>query len=140
MRINNWVLPLPPKILHLHLAFDGWLDDELIECFPCFLTTESLLKELKKSILTGFSSHDVEVTYSELFLDLYSNRQMPQFKWLIINGNDSDNFFINDKNYLVVSHKVMNLIKEYGQLDNCEIEEVFFIKILLWKHYDMYCL
>ena len=29
----------PPWVSRLHHRFQGWLGDDLLECFPCFLTT-----------------------------------------------------------------------------------------------------
>jgi hypothetical protein len=36
----------PPKVSRLHLRFMGWLGDDLLETFPCFLVTSRLAKAL----------------------------------------------------------------------------------------------
>src|SRR3954454_10828086 len=37
----------PPVIQRLEYRFDGWLGDDLLESFPCFVVTERLANELK---------------------------------------------------------------------------------------------
>ncbi|WP_143709200.1 hypothetical protein [[Flexibacter] sp. ATCC 35208] len=114
----------PPRIFHLHFIFDGWLGDDIIECFPCFLITESMLEKLNHIHLTGYSSKDAEISSSELYKDLHPNRDLPNFKWLIINDNLGDDFFLDKKNYLMVSERAMEILKQYGKLEHCEIEEI----------------
>ena len=34
----------PPVIEHLHFQFEGWLGDDLLESFPCFLVSNSVTR------------------------------------------------------------------------------------------------
>jgi hypothetical protein len=120
--LNNTIRP--PKVESLHFVFDGWLGDELIECFPCYLVTESLSYSLGSANLTGFKIIQVDISFSRLFLDLYPNREMPGFKWLEINGRIGDDFYIDEKNYLVASNKALKVIQNSGNLKYCEIERI----------------
>ncbi|SEA55951.1 hypothetical protein SAMN05660909_02491 [Chitinophaga terrae (ex Kim and Jung 2007)] len=112
----------PPKIEYLQFIFDGWLGDDLIECFPCFLISETLQLSLGKTDLGGFTIKEVEIAYSSLFEELYPDRKMPAFKWLVIIGKDGDDFFLDTKNNLIVSERCLGFLKEYGNLNNCEVE------------------
>ncbi len=69
----------PPCITHLHFVFDGWLGDELIECFPCYLVSENLLNCFLKAGLSGFEIDTAKIEYSVLFNELYPGRKMPPF-------------------------------------------------------------
>lgn len=113
----------PPKISYLHFIFSGWLGDELIECFPCYLVTDTLLKYLNDNGLTGFFIKEAEISYSSLFNELYPNRGRHEFKWLVITGQTGDDFFLSPENYLVVTNRCLNVLKEHGNLNNCEIEK-----------------
>lgn len=113
----------PPKIRNLHFEFDGWLGDDLIECFPCYLITENLLMALNSADLSGFIMKDAEISFSQIFNDLYPNKVMPSFKWLIISGEYGDDFFMGN-NYLHVSSEALDFLKHNGRLRFCEIEEV----------------
>ncbi|WP_231570837.1 hypothetical protein [Vibrio jasicida] len=39
----------PPIVEKLHLEFDGWQGDDLLEAFPCFLVSEHLATALVAS-------------------------------------------------------------------------------------------
>ena len=114
----------PPKIGHLHFIFDGWLGDELITCFPCYLVTYDLQKKLENSGLTGFEiSNDLEIEYSELFSDLYPGRTMPFFVRLLIKGIIGDDFFMNGQNHLMLSERAFDFLKTLGSIKHCRIDK-----------------
>ncbi len=113
----------PPTVRYLHFIFDGWLGDDLIECFPCYLITTTFLKRLLMENLSGFDIEAVEIGYSEVFKELYPNRKLPEFKWLKINGQIGNDFFLRDK-CLIVSKKVLKIFEENGNIRNCEIEKI----------------
>ena len=114
----------PPKVEHLHFVFYGWEGDELIECFPVFLVSEKLLKRLNESNLTGLIPNDnFEISYSEEFLLLYPDREMPIFLWVMINREKGDDFFIDKDHYLQASDRALNILEKFGTLNNCEIEK-----------------
>jgi hypothetical protein len=109
-----------PHIEKLHFIFDDWFEDDLIECFPCFLITERLLNKLEG--LKGYIIKDVEVEFSPQFYDLNGNKKVPPFKWLYINGASADDFFIDEENCLVVSATAYEQINKEGNINNCEVQ------------------
>ncbi len=63
--------------------------------------TEQLRKGIESEGLTGVNFDEVLVSKSENFLDLYPNRELPNFFWAKINGEpNKDDFFITEKNGL----------------------------------------
>jgi len=112
----------PPKISILHYLFDGWLGDELIESFPCFLVTEKIAKQIEHEGLSGASFDEVFISTSEQFKELYPNRELPSFRWLKITGKAGvDDFGIADDFRLVVSKRSLEIL-EQGQISNADIE------------------
>lgn len=45
----------PPIVINLEYQLDGWLGDEVLELFPCFVLTEAVAMEISKLSLSGFS-------------------------------------------------------------------------------------
>src|ERR1700761_8143846 len=76
----------PPIVNKLHYHFDGWLGDQLLESFPCFIATEIAKQKLQEGGFTGIDFDRVEITVSKQFLELYPNRQLPNFVWLKVVG------------------------------------------------------
>ena len=113
----------PPKIGNLHFEFDGWLGDELVECFPCYFITERLSIALETAGLSGFMIKEAQISYSDTFHELYPDREMPSFKSIEIFGKIGDDFFIQ-KNYLVVSSKGLTMLRQNGRMKYCEVEEL----------------
>jgi len=113
----------PPVVSKLHYQLDGWLGDELLESFPCFVVTENMRTLIETCEPTGCSFDVVELSVSEQFMELYGNRIIPNFWWLKINGKAGhDDFGISNQNELVVSERVVRIMRE-AQLDNCDIDE-----------------
>ncbi len=113
----------PPAVSSLHYRFDGWLGDELLETFPCFIVTERLATRLRRSGFTGFRLQAVEVTTSEEFDALYPDRALPLFKWLRPVGKAGvDDFGLSATHRLIVSGRALALLRKF-RLHNCEITE-----------------
>lgn len=122
------------KISHLHFVFYGWLGDDILETTPCFLVSEKLKETIEKSDLSGYEFENIEVTLSEEFLEIYPDVIVPSFYRLLPKGtikveddkySDWDNmdFSVTEKDYLVVSEKVMDLLKNF-QIENADITEL----------------
>ena len=109
-----------PSVEYLHFIFDGWLGDDLVECFPVYLISNALADNIKKTNLTGFMIKEAEIGYSDLFKQLYPNRKMPTFFWLCIIGNPVDDFWINSNKYLVVSQRALEFLHKF-KIKNTEI-------------------
>ena len=120
----------------MHFIFSGWLGDDIIESTPCFIITDDLKKWIEKSQLSGYKFQEVEVSLSDEFVELYSNREIPEFKRLIPNSSvvvedktytkwSGGDFSLSDKSYLVVSEKALDILNEYN-IDNCDLYELNF--------------
>lgn len=102
----------PPRIKQLHYEFDGWSGDELLESFPCFIVTERLAHDIQRLDPTGAQFADVAITKSSQFEELHRAQPLPHFKWLRVTGTPGkDDFGISRDNRLVVSERVLKLLK-----------------------------
>lgn len=114
----------PPLIINPHYEFEGWLGDDILESFPCYIVTEKLRTGIEHEKLTGISFDDVIISKSETFLELYSNKELPNFFWAKISGESyRDDFFITEKNGLAISEKAYSLLKNYN-IDQADIEDL----------------
>ncbi|REC41604.1 hypothetical protein [Chryseobacterium pennipullorum] len=112
----------PPLIKHLHYEFDGWMGNDILESFPCYIVTEQLRSDIESETLTGINFDNVLVSKSETFLELYPNKILPNFFWAKINGESyKDDFFITEKNILAISEKAYSLLKKFN-IDQADIE------------------
>ncbi len=114
----------PPIIAKLHLEFMGWMGDDLMECFPCFLITEKLAKALEKEFPDGYELDEVLVDISDEYDELHPATELPKIHWLKINGQAGiDDFGTCPKSQrLVISKKVLNLLKKHN-FNHCDIED-----------------
>ena len=102
----------PPIVTRLHYELDGWLGDELLETFPCYIITQRLRQEIEDAGFTGVEFATVEVTTSRQFRDLYPSRDIPDFAWLKAIGTAGlDDFGISRANRLTVSARVLKLLR-----------------------------
>lgn len=100
----------PPIVARLHLVFDGWSGDQMVECFPCFLVTKALAESLLKEGISGFELAHAEVETSDQFHELYGDRQLPEFTWLRIVGAEGDDFFLTSDHMLASSERAAGVI------------------------------
>ena len=104
----------PPIVSRLHYVFDGWLGDDLLETFPCFIASRGLTESFVSAGLTGFSVADVEVSRSEQFTDIYGDWQLPEFMWIQISGLAGEHDFGQSSSGLVVSDRCLRLIQTFS--------------------------
>lgn len=120
-------------IIHLHFVFEGWLGDDLLEVTPCFIVTEKLRDIIFKYKLSGCEFCENEISYSEIFYELYPKRNMPNFYRLMPQkkidivkgikiGNNMDDIMLSQKNYLVISEKAKNIISDFSSVRNSDFE------------------
>ncbi|GEJ48147.1 hypothetical protein [Chryseobacterium sp. ON_d1] len=114
----------PPLIKNLHYEFEGWLGDDILESFPYYMVTERLRDGIELAKLTGVIFDKVLISKSETFLELYPDRELPNFFLAKINGESSrDDFFITEKNVLAISERTYSLLKNYN-IDQADIEDL----------------
>lgn len=112
----------PPRVSRLHYRFDGWLGDDLLESFPCYLVSEWLSDAMRRSNLTGWSLLPVEVTTSAEFDELYPGRTLPRFVWLHVADGGGD-FTLSAAHELVVSDQALQLLRQFN-IAQADVEEV----------------
>jgi len=113
----------PPVIKKLHYEFSGWLGDDILETFPCFIVSENLMNDIKKNQLTGVSFDDIIVTKSEEFISFYPKTNLPNFYWMKIEGKFGEDDFVIAEDYrLLISEKGMDVIS-YFNINNASIED-----------------
>jgi hypothetical protein len=112
----------PPGVARLHLHFQGWLGDDLIECFPCFAVTEKLGRRLDVAGLSGFTLASLEVSTSVDFDELHG-QPLPPFLWLQIlaPSDEGADFRTTDDHRLEVSDRALAVLRE-GNLEHAEIQ------------------
>jgi len=111
----------PPIVRRLHYELDGWLGDDLLESFPCYIITDRLRTLIEEVGATGYAFDSVEVTTSEQFRQLYPDRQIPRFWWLKVTGKAGvDDFGMSSEDCLVVSDRMFTAMMDNCQLDNCD--------------------
>ena len=111
----------PPVVRHLNYEFDGWLGDDLLETFPCFIVTARLAKALEISELSGFRLGLVDVTRSERFEELYPDVALPDFRRLHVVGlAGADDFTLTKDHRLRVSGAAFELLTQFS-MSHCEI-------------------
>ena len=110
-------------IVHkLHYEFEGWLGDCLLESVPCYIITEEAALAIERQSLTGIELDNVEISKSDVFLQLQGDVELPKFKWLKITGIATKADFGCDNRFrLVLSERAVELLKSFG-LENAEVE------------------
>ncbi len=98
----------PPIVSKLHYEFDGWGGDALLTSFPYFIVTEDAKKKLQSVGLTGMRFDKVEVTTSELFQELFPDRQLPHFVWLKVDGKPGESGAVEHSTKTSVSMDIVS--------------------------------
>jgi hypothetical protein len=113
----------PPLIKKLNYEFHGWLGDDIIESFPCYIITEQLFNGIKSRELTGVTFDSVYITTSDEFKVQYPNKILPVFHWMKVSGEfGKDDFVIAKDLRLLISDKAFNLLNSFN-IGNALIEE-----------------
>jgi hypothetical protein len=113
----------PPQVSRLEYRFTGWLGDELLETFPCFVVTQRLGAALVSKHLSGFCLDAVDVVASEVFKEMHPDRNLPDLRWLKVTGQAGrDDFGLSDDHSLVVSDAALRLLRAHT-LSHCDFHE-----------------
>lgn len=113
----------PPSVSHLHYNFTGWLGDDLLESFPCYIITRQLCDAIAQNDLTGYRFEAVEISKSSQFEELYPDKQIPEFIWLKPVGVGGEDDFGRAKDHrIVVSEKALRLLRTFC-IKNCDVEK-----------------
>ncbi|MCG8708034.1 hypothetical protein JHU04_001235 [Brenneria sp. 4F2] len=110
----------PPVVKKLILCFSGWLGDDLLECYPCFVVTERLADELKIVVKDDVFFEKINIKKSDEFDEVYPEKLLPHFYWMkILNGRD---IFLSEDKRLAVSERIMNILSAFN-ISNAMIEK-----------------
>ncbi|GGB42173.1 hypothetical protein [Fictibacillus barbaricus] len=119
------------KIKFLHYEFEGWLGDDLLESTPAFIVSSNLENELKKSEFKDYKLEKCLITMSDVFMELYPNKEIPSFTRFIplgtveVEGENFKNwsghhFCLSSKGELVVTKKALDFLKKFS-IKHCDI-------------------
>lgn len=112
----------PPRVSKFNYEFDVWPGDPLLEAVGCYVVTEPLEDKIAAMHPTGVSFATVEVSKSGEFEDRYPSRELPRFVWLQVTGKAGQDDFGLSRTRLVVSERILNVLKESG-VTHCDIAE-----------------
>lgn len=105
----------PPIAKKLNYEFDGWLDNDMVESFPCYLVTEKLRNEIECNHLSGVHFTDVIVTVTDEFKEMYPDKELPSFYWMKIQGKAGvDDFGLAEDYRLVISAETQKLFSSFN--------------------------
>ena len=111
----------PPVVTKLHYEFEGWLGDEILESFPCFIVTAELRKALETCAVTGCNFHGATISASPEFHEMYPNRRLPAFDWLKVYGTaGKDDFGLTTDGRLVISNAALAILQRF-RMEHCAI-------------------
>lgn len=113
----------PPVVSRLHYEIHGWLGDELLESFPCFIVSKQLADLMEHRRLSGVRLGEVEVTVSEEAQELADEPlDLPEFAWLRPTSNLDEDVAVDGDGMLIVSQRALEVIQQ-ARIDNCDIDE-----------------
>ena len=110
----------PPVVRRLVYQFEGWLGDDLLETFPCFVVTDRLAQAIRASELTGCELGPVEVVKSEFFEELHPGREFPDFHRLYVFGEAGKDDFSIDNQRLRVSGVALAVLGRFD-MEHCDV-------------------
>ena len=100
--------------------FEGWLGDDLLETFPCFVVTDRLAQAIRTSGLTGYELGTVEVVKSEIYEELQAGRDLPDFHRLFVLGDAETDDFSIDNQRLRVSDAALAVLGRFA-MEHCDV-------------------
>jgi hypothetical protein len=113
----------PPEVTKLHYEFEGWLGDEILETFPCYIVTSEVRDALEKQPVTGCSFEEATISILPVFREIYSDRYLPSFRWLKVHGTaGKDDIGLAADGRIVVSDAALAVLRRF-RLDHCEVSE-----------------
>jgi len=113
----------PPIVKFLHYRFSGWMGDDILETFPCFIISERLKNAIENNKLKGIFFDFVKITKSEDFEKISIKVELPIFYWAKINGSFGiDDFVITQDYRLLVSDRAYRIINS-SNIENAIFED-----------------
>lgn len=116
----------PPVVTTLDVEFAGWLGDDLVETFPCYLVSHRLADALGATALTGFVLDDVVISLDPQFVRFFPDEAaaVTGWRWLRLIGTPFESDFWADTTArLHVSDAALAVLRGF-RLDHCQITPV----------------
>jgi hypothetical protein len=99
---NGW------NISKMHVVFDGWMGDDVVQILNCFLLTDRAKRVLEGSQLKGMHFELPIISKSEEFIERQPSTALPKFWWLKSLGAASESdVFVTKSGYLEASERAM---------------------------------
>jgi len=126
-----------PEIAYCEYVFDGWLGDEILESFPCFIVTDKLRAYIEDARLTGFHFQSVKISKSDIFQELQGHIELPLFWRLMPEGRvcfnsqyeveswSGHDICVAQRGELVVTELALSVLRQ-SKFENCEIHGLRF--------------
>lgn len=128
--------PKPPfkTIVNLHIELEDWFGDDLVVCYPAFIVTEKLKKELENSKFSGFKFLEIEISEAKYFENNYQlDKPLPKFFWFKIDGQEYiDDIIINQKKELFVKPKLLKFFKQKFNINYMQIDHKGMNLMIYW--------
>lgn len=114
--------PHPPIIEQLEIVINGWLGDDLFECFPVFYVTDIIVDILNDDNFSGYRIKNMKCIVTENYKAFHPSRKFPKVSWLEVSGKaGKDDLGLAD-NCLVVSERLLKILQKHSSISNCDIE------------------
>ena len=105
----------PPIVHELEIELDYWPSGEVLEEFPCFFVVPRVRVAIEASKLTGVTFHEMTVSPSDNYRDLYPNQPLPELIWMKVHGiAGQDDFGIAKDLRLVVSRDAELVLRGFN--------------------------
>ena len=109
----------PPAVTRLNYVFDGWLGDDLLETFPCYILSDRGRRGIEELAPSGVSFEAVTITKGDQFFQADPRTPLPKFWWLKPLGRPGvDDIGSTPSGRLVVSQRILQELKRWS-LDHC---------------------
>jgi hypothetical protein len=103
----------------LHVIFDTWEGDDLVECFPIFLVTERLAEAIDTGGLVGATWARADTEKSDQALMFFTWR-LPDWRWLQLGDDQSADLWLDASAGLHVSDRALDLLRTFN-VDHADI-------------------
>jgi len=114
----------PPIVKRLHYVFSGWMGDDIVETFPCFIVTSRLAEAIAAARLSGAEFDDVVISKDPQFVrfSMEVANNLPAWRWLRPAGEPHASDFWQQRpdGRLVVSERSLDVLRRFN-LNHAEV-------------------
>jgi len=115
----------PPEVSVLHIIWEGWFGDDILQSFPVFVFTERLVQSVVESGLSGVNFQKLQISLSDQFRIMFPDVILPKIYWAKIDGvKEKADFFISEEYMLVISKKALDILSNYN-LERMDVADYY---------------